>query len=317
MDEFKEPIEDVGQSTTRLLFSKYRFSSLVWITFAIVWFILVIIILLPTVNWGDGDFVFLLALLPAIAFAGWWASLYKQVHSEFMRQFAKRNNFRFHRFGTSENRRGLLFAFGHRQEVDNHISGNLSEFPIEIYNYKSTTGSGKSSVDHEFTIFEVKAKHEIPQLFLNSKKAPFMSDSNKPLALSEDNILKLEGDFNKYFDLYVPIQYEQEALQIFTPDIMAELIDTSQKYDLEIVGKTVRVIAKDYITNSKVLDEMFNHAKKLIKLFEKTLTKFKYELIGDFSPQLKTGSDKFVAMIVGFIIVVLAFIVAIAIIAAG
>lgn len=53
--------------------------------------------------------------------------------------------------------------------------------------------------------------------------------------LAKEQILSLEGDFDKYFTLYCPIGYEQDALYIFAPDLMALLIDRSARFDVEIV----------------------------------------------------------------------------------
>ena len=48
-------------------------------------------------------------------------------------------------------------------------------------------------------------------------------------------MLSLEGDFDKYFTLYAPREYERDALYVFTPDLMVLLIDRLASYDLEIV----------------------------------------------------------------------------------
>lgn len=46
--------------------------------------------------------------------------------------------------------------------------------------------------------------------------------------------LSLEGDFDTHFHLFVPKGYERDALYIFTPDLMALLIDETGDLDVEI-----------------------------------------------------------------------------------
>jgi hypothetical protein len=46
--------------------------------------------------------------------------------------------------------------------------------------------------------------------------------------------LSLEGDFDEHFRLFVPEGYEPDALYVFTPDLMALLIDETGDLDVEI-----------------------------------------------------------------------------------
>lgn len=46
--------------------------------------------------------------------------------------------------------------------------------------------------------------------------------------------LSLEGDFDSHFRLYAPNGYERDALYVFTPDLMALLIDEAGDLDVEI-----------------------------------------------------------------------------------
>ena len=46
--------------------------------------------------------------------------------------------------------------------------------------------------------------------------------------------LRLEGDFDLHFHLFAPKGYERDALYVFTPDLMALLIDETGDLDVEI-----------------------------------------------------------------------------------
>lgn len=47
--------------------------------------------------------------------------------------------------------------------------------------------------------------------------------------------LKLEGDFDEHFTLYCPAGYEADALYLFTPDLMAVLIDEAHGFSVQVL----------------------------------------------------------------------------------
>jgi len=63
-------------------------------------------------------------------------------------------------------------------------------------------------------------------------------------AMHESQRLSLEGDFDRSFRLYCPKDYERDALQIFTPDLMAKLVDTTSDCDVELVDDWMFVYSR-------------------------------------------------------------------------
>jgi len=55
------------------------------------------------------------------------------------------------------------------------------------------------------------------------------------LGLDGRQRLGLEGDFDRSFALHVPAGYERDALEIFTPNLMQLLLDTTAGCDVELV----------------------------------------------------------------------------------
>lgn len=61
--------------------------------------------------------------------------------------------------------------------------------------------------------------------------------------------LSLEGDFDEHFELYCPAGYEQDALYLFTPDVMSRAIDGAGGWDIEIVDDTLLLVSpRDVVT---------------------------------------------------------------------
>ena len=59
-----------------------------------------------------------------------------------------------------------------------------------------------------------------------------------------DQKLSLEGDFDRSFTLYCPAGYERDALEIFTPDLMQLLMDTTSGCDVELVDDWMFVYSR-------------------------------------------------------------------------
>jgi hypothetical protein len=77
---------------------------------------------------------------------------------------------------------------------------------------------------------------KLPQMVLDSKaNNGLFGSSNLPVYFDKKQILSLEGNFNEFFTLYCPREYERDALYVFTPDLMALLIDNAAPFDVEIV----------------------------------------------------------------------------------
>lgn len=56
--------------------------------------------------------------------------------------------------------------------------------------------------------------------------------------------LSLEGDFDRTFTLYCPEGYERDALEIFTPNLMQRLVDTTGGCDVELVDDWMFVYSR-------------------------------------------------------------------------
>ncbi len=63
------------------------------------------------------------------------------------------------------------------------------------------------------------------------------------VALRESQRLSVEGDFHSRFTLYCPSQYQRDALYVFSPDLLARLVDSADGCDVEIVDNRVLIYA--------------------------------------------------------------------------
>lgn len=129
---------------------------------------------------------------------------------------------------------GMIFQQGHDRRSSNLVRGQQPRF-VEFGNYLYKTGSGKEESTHRWGYVAIKLDAPLPNIVLDAKSNNGLFGSNLPESLARGQRLSLEGDFDDHFALYCPEGYEQDALYLFTPDIMARFIDHAAALDVEIV----------------------------------------------------------------------------------
>ena len=167
---------------------------------------------------------------------------------------------------------GALFSVGHSQSISDVISGTDKDRPVRVFLYQYTVGSGKNSHTYFYSVCENTFSGTVPHILLH--KPEFFLLGNVP-TFSGGESITLEGDFNKYFSLYVEKGFEQEAYEIFTPDFMAELEDTAKKLNFEFFQNKLYIYMPKYIETRAELDAMFALADKLCDKLEPLLDRMK------------------------------------------
>ena len=149
--------------------------------------------------------------------------------------FAKANGMNFSPSDANPHYPGAIFNQGDSRLVTNHLTSASDRF-LDIGNYQYSTGSGKSRSTHNWGFMALNLDRKLPNMVLDSKaNNGLFGGTNLPAYFDKKQILSLEGNFNEYFTLYCPREYERDALYVFTPDLMALLIDNAAPFDVEIV----------------------------------------------------------------------------------
>ena len=148
-------------------------------------------------------------------------------------RFAVQNGITFVRGRADPGYAGMIFDEGHSRELR---EGYVFADGTEMGNYRYVTGSGKNRSTHDWAYIKVKLPRRLPHMVLDAKKNNiFGKFSNLTDTFDGSQTLALEGDFNEHFTLYAPKQYERDALYVFTPDVMARLIDSGSGFDMEVI----------------------------------------------------------------------------------
>ena len=93
----------------------------------------------------------------------------------------------------------------------------------------------------------IQLKTNLPNILLLSRRNNSSGDLWRAIPPQTEK-LSLEGDFDKYFTLYAPSGYATDALYLFTPDLMVNLMDKAAAYDVEIIDDWVFLTSRRYVT---------------------------------------------------------------------
>lgn len=194
-----------------------------------------------------------------------WDYLKRDVRDFRLREFAERNRLRFLSNHDDPTLPGMIFSLGYGRKLLNWFRSEDGRFAVGNYQYE--TGSGKSHQTHNWGYLAIPLKRNVPNMVLDAKGNNVgifgLQLSNLPVTFSKDQTLSLEGDFNDHFTLYAPKEYERDALYIFTPDFMAQLIDQTARYDVELVDNTM------FIYSSSTFDLLQQSTwERLMKIVE-------------------------------------------------
>lgn len=138
---------------------------------------------------------------------------------------------------------GMIFGRG-EPDLACDVVTRAGSTPVSIGNHRTTTGQGKSREHHRWGYAAVRLPVTLPHIVLDAKGNNGLGRHRLPVAFAQSQRLRLEGDFDRYFELYCPDGYESDALYLFTPEVMAGFIDTVAELDVEIVDDHLFLYAR-------------------------------------------------------------------------
>lgn len=183
---------------------------------------------------------------------------------------------------------GVIFGRGSARSAYDSIM-RTGDRAVHIGNFRYTTGSGKNRTTHHWGFMSLALDRALPHMMLDSTaNNGLFGTTNLPTSFRRDQALSLEGDFDKYFTLYCPREYERDALYVFTPDLMALLIDEAAPFDVEIVDEWM------FVYSSKPFDPLSRlNYERLFRIVRtvgaKTLSqtdRYRDERVGSFEANM-------------------------------
>jgi len=304
--DFSSLTKPVTRDEIRAFKRQSRANGVAWITVqalfgifsgGIIAFVVVIMCVSLVMNFRESDHIGVTSVVPIVIIAVFAAIAFTTYRSTFGRnvwrtrvrlsRFAADNGLVYSAQSGDPAYPGAIFGIGTDRTVTNHVRSVKGRY-FDIGSYGYVTGSGKSRQNHNWGFMALALDRSLPHMVLDSKANNRLFGTNLPAAFSKDQVLSLEGDFDRYFTLYCPREYERDALYVFTPDLMALLIDEAAPYDVEIVDKWMFVYSSRPFT-SVALDDYQRMGRIIETVGAKTLSQTDYyadDRVGDRSANI-------------------------------
>lgn len=187
-----------------------------------------------------------LGLMPLLALVRLALTNRRRLLSGYLAQrIASMNRFYYTAQENQNLNQGIIFADQKFKDsfTYNRVASTMRS-SFEIGNYYRSAGSGTDYIvgDHMYGYLRIRLNSKLPHVLLRStSRRPSDRLGLVKVPFTDDQVLSLEGDFNKYFTLYAPKGYERDVLYIFTPDLMALFVDNVANFSAEIVDHTLYV----------------------------------------------------------------------------
>jgi len=202
--------------------------------------------------------------------------------------FAEKNNLTYTRYIENPTYTGMFFSLGRKRMLNDVIGSITAHPPFEIGNLEYTERAGRSEHTYYRGYVRIKLERNLPQIVLdatsNDLKIMGKNISTLPVDFAKSQRMSLEGDFDKHFSLYAPKEYERDALYIFTPDLMALLIDNASAFDAEIVDDQLFIyssLAQFQLTNPTVVARLMSIVEVVGKKAHSQTDYYSDEKVGD------------------------------------
>lgn len=138
---------------------------------------------------------------------------------------------------------GILFRAGEKVVATDLIDARATATPFIAGGMSGIYGSEESMQRPlQASFVAIPLERTVPNIVLLSTSLGVMKIAG--IAVDPSQRLSLEGDFDTRFTLYCPTGYERDALEIFTPDFMQLLIDTTEGCDVELVDDWMFVYSR-------------------------------------------------------------------------
>ena len=229
-------------------------------------------------------FVIFALIVPLIIYN----SISGKMRGYLIEQFAKSLGYTYASRGDMTSVRGSLFSVGRSQVIKDVISGVDKNRPVRVFLYSYTVGGGKNSHTYNYTIFETAFGSNMPHILLHN---PWLFLEGSTSTFSGTEHISLEGNFNTYFSLSVEKGFEMEAYEIFTPDFMEELIETSKTLGFEFSQNKLYIYMPKFVNTKAELDSMFALSDKLCSQLEPVINSMRDD-VKDMEEEVNQGTQQ-------------------------
>ncbi len=134
---------------------------------------------------------------------------------------------------------GLVTAAGF--EFGN-LAGVVGGTRTEQFGSSTVTMNLATPIPVDYGFLSIRLPRPMPHVVVDAVANDGMR-SSLPISIDAGQRVSLEGDFDTHFALYAPDGYGRDARYLFTPDVMALLIDSTGDLDVELADDRLTVFS--------------------------------------------------------------------------
>ena len=132
-----------------------------------------------------------------------------------------------------------LQNIGSNRKFNNGYLMKVDDQSVYLFDYSFEILAEGRNGYKRYSLAIVQSQKTYPHIYLDGKQ------NNRNDTYKSWQKMTLEGDFNKYFDLYADDDTNIETLSFLTPDVMQRFIDTARLYDVEAYNHNLAIITAD------------------------------------------------------------------------
>ncbi|KRC62443.1 hypothetical protein ASE14_00980 [Agromyces sp. Root81] len=183
-----------------------------------------------------GIFAVVYAVLAAVSFVWFAVDLSRRAK---LAAFAWGNRWTFADTLDGARRTGSAFTRAVRSRERGVVACDDPRMPFELGRHFSiASGREAATIQRPFAFMELPLPASVPHIVLKNRRRSIVPTLGLGRGAAR---LALEGDFARTFTLIVPEGYERDALYIFTPDLMARVVDLGSGTEIELVGRQLYI----------------------------------------------------------------------------
>lgn len=226
----------------------------------------------------DIDWFGWIGILPFVLIGMYIEAVRRQVREQYWQQFAVARGMTYRYKGDPAAEAAVMFRQGHGRKINHLLTGTYNGRVMRIFNYQFTIGYDRDRRTYTYTVFGLTLKGQFPHLYLNKLRNGFGTKIGE--------VIPLPAEFEKEFRLSAPKEYEIEALQVFTPDLLAHLLDVQLDYDIELVNQELLIFVTGQLDTLQDLEREFSGAGAIADRFAAVLDKIRFTAIRDHAHTL-------------------------------
>jgi hypothetical protein len=183
-----------------------------------------------------GVFVVGYTVLAAVGFVWYAVGLGRRVK---VAAFAWQNGWAYADLLENTRRPGAAFARVARGQERAVVACDDERMPFELGMHHSVArGQEGATIQRPFAFIELPLPSSVPHIVLANRRRSITPTLGLGRGAAR---MELEGEFATVFRLIVPEGYQQDALYIFTPDLMARVLDLGSGAEIELVSDRLYV----------------------------------------------------------------------------